>query len=357
MRSLLSYLGWAILPKLVTNILQNIFYGITIRAGDPRPQPGTPRFEKHRRRIFVIVVSSYLLYTLYETFHELRREGNFYQILGVSPWADERTIRSRFRRLAAQYHPDKASLAKEDPTPDGYFVYLKLVQDTLLDPQRRFAYDRFGPDVTSWRGLSTVREYLYKGLLQQLPQYVVGFFAVVMLNMVYWSSWGRFWRFWTIAALLTLELVLLTRPLTVLSPPKILPDWLCSLLGLSREPSFYFVPFQIMSLARQVALSIHIFISQVTPSEVTQQDSASSTLKPATMRRLTQLVQLSQLVNGEASRLLALGLAPFRGDRDSVTTLRRAMKEALVLEGVRRSPEVQAAVMRARKRRQAPDAE
>lgn len=177
---------------MVTNILQNIFYGITIRAGDPRPQPGTPRFEKHRRRIFVIVVSSYLLYTLYETFHELRREGNFYQILGVSPWADERTIRSRFRRLAAQYHPDKASLAKEDPTPDGYFVYLKLVQDTLLDPQRRFAYDRFGPDVTSWRGLSTVREYLYKGLLQQLPQYVVGFFAVVMLNMVYWSSWGRF---------------------------------------------------------------------------------------------------------------------------------------------------------------------
>lgn len=157
--------------------------------------------------------------------------------------------------------------------------------------------------------------------------------------------------------MLTLELVLLTRPLTVLSPPKILPDWLCSLLGLSREPSFYFVPFQIMSLARQVALSIHIFISQVTPSEVTQQDSASSTLKPATMRRLTQLVQLSQLVNGEASRLLALGLAPFRGDRDSVTTLRRAMKEALVLEGVRRSPEVQAAVMRARKRRQAPDAE
>lgn len=62
------------------------------------------------------------------------------------------------------------------------------------------------------------------------------------------------------------------------------------------------------------------------------------------MQRLGQLLQLSRTTDGEATRLLQLGFAPFRGDREGVATLRKGMKEGLVLSSVRASPGVQTAV-------------
>lgn len=70
-----------------------------IRAGDPRPQPGTPKFIRHRKIIHSLVILAYLFYTVYEADWELRRAGNFYQALGVPVDASERTIQSKFRRL------------------------------------------------------------------------------------------------------------------------------------------------------------------------------------------------------------------------------------------------------------------
>lgn len=62
------------------------------------------------------------------------------------------------------------------------------------------------------------------------------------------------------------------------------------------------------------------------------------------MQQLGQVVQLSRTTDAEATRLLQLGLAPFRGDRDGAAMLRKGMKEGLVLSSVRASPEVQQAV-------------
>ena len=53
----------------------------------------------------------------------------------------------------------------------------------------------------------------------------------------------------------------------------------------------------------------------------------------------------------EVTRLLQLGLAPFKGDAVMVGTLRRGMKEGLVLGSVRDSPEVKEAVKRVLERR------
>lgn len=74
-------------------------------------------------------------------------------------------------------------------------------------------------------------------------------------------------------------------------------------------------------------------------------------IAPQTMQRLGQLVQASRAADFEATRLLQLGLAPFRGDRESVSALRRGMKEGLILGGVRASPEVQRAVAQVVERR------
>jgi len=161
------------------------------------------------------------------------------------------------------------------------------------------------------------------------------------------------WRFYTCGALVTLELALMTQPFTVFMPASYLPSGLRSFLQIFTDlPSFYLLPFQIISLARRVSITIHIFISQVTPPEVSKASStAGAPLSAHTLQRLGHLTQLSRITEAEATRLLQLGFAPFRGDRESVATLRRSMKEGLVLGSVRSSPEVQEAVAQVRQRR------
>lgn len=45
------------------------------------------------------VVVVYLLYTIYETDYWIRQQSDFYQDLGLSLDADEKKIKSKFRRL------------------------------------------------------------------------------------------------------------------------------------------------------------------------------------------------------------------------------------------------------------------
>lgn len=152
--------------------------------------PQTPRFERDRRRIFIFVIVSYLLYTLYESFHQVQVAGDYYQMLGVSPFADERTIKSRFRKVAAQFHPDKVGL---DNGAEAQFIFLRRAQETLADPVKRFAYDRFGPDMMSWGDLKTMRDYVTTSLSKSLlPQYIGGFATMIVLNWLWWANWGRY---------------------------------------------------------------------------------------------------------------------------------------------------------------------
>ncbi|EEQ86754.2 hypothetical protein RJZ56_004089 [Blastomyces dermatitidis] len=357
--TVLSYAGWAFLPRYATSFLQNLYYRITIRAGDPHPVPSSPRHARHYRRIYVVVVTSYLLYTLYEAYHTLRAKGDFYQLLGVLPTDDDRTIKSRFRRLATLHHPDKRQsqqyILNSDGTgyesPDALFLRLRLAQDTLLDPVKRFAYDRFGQEVVEGSKAKTMGEFLFVGLRALLPQYLGGFVMMVLMNLFWFSAWGRYWRFYIFFALLTLELALLTHKNGTFMPASYLPPWLSTLLHLD---IFYLLPFQTLTLARNASMTLNIFISQLTPPDSSSSSATSSSsaaaassnggLTAQTQTQLTQLMHLAQVNEAEATRLLQLGLAPFKGDKESVGKLRRGMKEGLVLGSVRDAPEVKEAV-------------
>ena len=62
-------------------------------------------------------------------------------MLGVDRSATQDEIKSAFRRLAAQHHPDK------NPGDDGAhqrFKELNAAYQILSDPQKRAAFDRFG---------------------------------------------------------------------------------------------------------------------------------------------------------------------------------------------------------------------
>lgn len=73
-------------------------------------------------------------------------------------------------------------------------MHLKLAQDTLLDPTKRFAYDRFGPAITEWRNCSSVRDYLLVGVQQIAPYYVAGGLFMIILGVLGYLEWGRYVR-------------------------------------------------------------------------------------------------------------------------------------------------------------------
>jgi molecular chaperone DnaJ len=65
---------------------------------------------------------------------------DYYESLGVSRTASPDEIKSAFRRLARQYHPD----VSEAPDAEERFKEINEAYAILSDPDKRSAYDRFG---------------------------------------------------------------------------------------------------------------------------------------------------------------------------------------------------------------------
>jgi len=68
-------------------------------------------------------------------------KADFYEVLGVSRDADDRSVKAAFRKLAMQYHPDRNP---GDDTAEIKFKEVNAAYECLKDPQKRAAYDRFG---------------------------------------------------------------------------------------------------------------------------------------------------------------------------------------------------------------------
>ncbi len=66
---------------------------------------------------------------------------DFYDVLGVQRGVDEATIKGAYRKLAMQFHPDRNPGNAE---AEHRFKEINEAYDTLKDPQKRAAYDRFG---------------------------------------------------------------------------------------------------------------------------------------------------------------------------------------------------------------------
>ena len=193
--------------------------------------------------------------------------GDFFTLLSVTPSTPDREIKSRFRRLAAKYHPDKLHTYDNDggtthggTAQDAHFLLLKTAQDTLLNPSLRYAYNRFGPSITllSSPESPTIRSYVLAGIRYHLlPSYLTTIVSLTALNYFILPKWGSYWRYLIPSSIVMIELYFLThsdRELSSLIPPYIPITHLYTLLQ-TRTKFNYILPPHLLNFPPRVLSS------------------------------------------------------------------------------------------------------
>lgn len=313
-----------------------------IRAGDPKPMPGSPRHTSHRNNIHILVVAAYLLYTIYEANYDLRSSPSFYTELGIPVTAGEREIKSRFRRLAALHHPDKAGSNSEDVS--AFFIHLKQASETLQDVAKRFAYERFGPDMVAWQKCVTIRDYVTKGVVATiLPHYGVAASTVYILGIFGYMDFAKYYRWLILITLCLFEVTTVTRP----GYPPMLSVANYVLGHLSSAPPY--LPFEIIHLARKLTITIYIAMSQIGPLLVQQvmpqaQNQPIEDDPKVIQQGLLRLEGAATQLDNDLSRTLEMELTPFKGNPEIVANLQGKMREWLVQNTIRADPMVRDAL-------------
>jgi len=147
------------------------------------------------------------------------------------------------------------------------------------------------------------------------------------------------WRYLAFTALCVFEFYTITRPtsaaLSIVNPV---------LQALTTHPPY--IPFQILILARKATITLFIAISQLGPLLQDPQQAPVQSIELSQQQQLDRLTQVARGNEVEATRLLALDMAPFAGDEQALNDVRGKMKEWLVQNTIRADPEVRDAVGR-----------
>ena len=179
--------GWYYIPDVVTRKLLSFSH----RCIHNPPKPGTHAYFRHYRIAYATVVLGFLIYNLAEAYRAM--PNSFYDILDVNLDFTEEELTKANRAFARKNHPDRGGAEEA-------FIQGRLAYNVLKDPITRFAYDRcdvryeggfivslmhcrFGPEIVSWTGCKTYREFLRYGLIQS-----AGFHIVTGVGLFIWST-------------------------------------------------------------------------------------------------------------------------------------------------------------------------
>ena len=255
---------------------------------------------------------------------------------------------------AALYHPDKLQL--DSPASyaaaETHFVRLKTAQDTLTDPIKRFAYERFGPEILTWSHCVTARDYISRGLTAvQGPLYAGTIGAMIGISFFStFLSTGKFWRYLFLALLIVLEGHTISRPYISPVLEKLINP---AVVGLTAGVHPPILPFQLLALARKATFTLFIALSQLSglfedPNKIKAGKKEGEVMDLAQLARLEGLAKNNEQ---EAQRLLAMDLAPFIGDEGASKELKGRVRDWLVNNTIRSDPEVRDAMGKVMQRR------
>ncbi len=323
--------------------IQSILYSIFIRAGDPKPQPGSLRFVKHRRQILIAIYAAYFAFTIYEVDFNLQRSSNAYADLGVPVNVDETGLNSRFRKLTIRFHPDKIGPGVDRDAANAYYIHLKHARDIILDPAKRFAYDRFGPDIfRQCQSCLTVKEYVDSALLSAVTNYGVLLVFLIGANALGFLKDGSYWRYLGLLAVATFEIRTAMRP----DHPSILTNYLNPLVAsLHLRPPY--LPFQAIAIAKKASISAAQFLALLMPLyriDPSRPVHATDDTPETHHKQLDRLEASVGEVHKDAARLLELESIPIRENEKAKSELREALKKYMVQNVVHQERDVRNAI-------------
>ncbi|WP_018291014.1 molecular chaperone DnaJ [Verrucomicrobium sp. 3C] len=79
-------------------------------------------------------------------------QRDYYEILGITKGASAEEIKKAYRKQALKYHPDRNA---GDRAAEEKFKELSKAYEALSDPEKRAAYDRYGPAAFEAQGGAT----------------------------------------------------------------------------------------------------------------------------------------------------------------------------------------------------------
>ncbi len=252
-------------------------------------------------------------------------------------------MNSRFRKLTIRFHPDKIAAGIDRDAANAYYIHLKHARDIILDPAKRFAYDRFGPDILrQCQSCITVRDYIDSALLSALTNYGALLVLLIGANALGFAKDGSYWRYLGLIAVATFEIRSAMRP----DHPSVLTKYLNPFVAsFNLRPAY--LPFQVVAIAKKASISAAQFLALLMPLYRLNPERPSQPTDDNESTQHEQLDRLSAFVaecNKDASRLLELESTPYRDNERAKSELREALKKYMVQNVVHQEREVRNAI-------------
>ncbi|KAI8846618.1 hypothetical protein BC829DRAFT_262896 [Chytridium lagenaria] len=297
-----TFVMWGFLPKFATDLILRQLYAF---FGSP-PQ-GHPSRRMHFSVVFSVVVLSYLGYSLVQTEQSL--PPNHYNALGLSPvHFDAKDMRSSYRTLSLQFHPDKAQSATPEQAAwiEANYIKIRDAYEVLKDPILRVAYDKFGNSIHDCNRCKIEKDFVKDGINNFYTFYGSTTFVLVVFSLLGKGDFGRYWRFAFLVLLAGIESSILWRQ--------------------SPRP-FYFLSWRTVSenieIMHQVFIAVSIAVSQIGPVLFPSQQLD---LKG----QLDELEQLSLMNFAEATMQFRGAFEPFAKDPQAAGLVQRKMEKMAV---------------------------
>lgn len=336
----LSMVGWFIVPSLATHYTQILYYKFTVPLGDASPLPGSPKYERHKRNIYALIISLYLVYSVVEAVWNVTNslspqstKNSLYGVLEVDPEATASTIRSAFRRMSVKFHPDKAT--GSGPEVEERWLKIKSSYDMLSNPVLRFGYDRFGDAAMVWSkrfetaGAShseptatVMSDFVMNGLRDTLSGFYGSTLLVLCVMYLFGiAKTGHVWRFFFLIIGALVEVMLITRSTPSLYAALPVMRWL------------KLTPYQLAKIVRNFLLTSFIAINKLGPLISSGPDSHPLSTKKGIQQLLKQLETIDTLSSDlafESTQMFVHQMVPMNNSAQLVAKVKTKLTEELV---------------------------